>query len=195
MTGRNSAVSSASPPKPHQNPAETLHIRRLENGLERPRGRSRPAARESASNRCVFVVYSLAGIVLKLPRVSYPAKASAGDVIEPNLRDTVVVGGGCPWQLIARSVILNVASNIFLRLQLGGEEGSMNFTPVLDELVLCKIAPTHHENTELDHFQSPINLTKFLNGGVADAFFTPPSPRFGRVVADRGAFWASRRYE
>ena len=29
------------------------------------------------SNRCVFVVSSLAGIVLKLPRVSYPAKASA----------------------------------------------------------------------------------------------------------------------
>src|SRR6202030_2953469 len=32
-----------------------------------------PPARESASNRCVFVVSSLAGIVLKLPRVSYPA--------------------------------------------------------------------------------------------------------------------------
>src|ERR1700737_524486 len=31
----------------------------------------------SASNRCVFVVSSLAGIVLKLPRVSYPANASA----------------------------------------------------------------------------------------------------------------------
>ena len=29
-----------------------------------------PPARESASNRCVFVVSSLAGIVLKLPRVS-----------------------------------------------------------------------------------------------------------------------------
>jgi site-specific DNA recombinase len=27
----------------HQNPAETLHIRRLENGLERPGGRSRPS--------------------------------------------------------------------------------------------------------------------------------------------------------
>jgi hypothetical protein len=36
-----------------------------------------PSARESASNRCVFVVSALAGIVLKLPRVSYPAKASA----------------------------------------------------------------------------------------------------------------------
>src|SRR6202030_473371 len=36
-----------------------------------------PPAGESASNRCVFVVSSLAGIVLKLPRVSYPAKASA----------------------------------------------------------------------------------------------------------------------
>src|ERR1700736_1409405 len=33
----------------HQNPAETLHIRRLENGLERPRGRSRPAPRHLAS--------------------------------------------------------------------------------------------------------------------------------------------------
>src|SRR6202047_2463762 len=35
-----------------------------------------PPARESASNRCVFVVSSLAGIVLKLPRVSAPANAS-----------------------------------------------------------------------------------------------------------------------
>ena len=34
-------------------------------------------ARELASNRCVFVVSSVAEIVLKLPRVSYPAKTSA----------------------------------------------------------------------------------------------------------------------
>src|SRR5437660_254026 len=56
MTGRNSAVSFGSPPKPpsksrrrfprlrrlklHQYPAETLHIRRLDNGLARPCGRS-----------------------------------------------------------------------------------------------------------------------------------------------------------
>src|ERR1700719_4038064 len=40
MTGRNSAGSSASPPNFHQNPAETLHIRRLDNGLARPGGRS-----------------------------------------------------------------------------------------------------------------------------------------------------------
>ena len=40
MTGVSSAGSSASPPKLHQNPEETLHIRRLENGLERPCGRS-----------------------------------------------------------------------------------------------------------------------------------------------------------
>ena len=33
-------------------------------------------AGESASNRCVFVVSSLAGIALKLPRVSAPANAS-----------------------------------------------------------------------------------------------------------------------
>ena len=33
----------------HQNPAETLHIRRLDNGLERPCGRSRPAPRHLAS--------------------------------------------------------------------------------------------------------------------------------------------------
>src|ERR1700731_2419027 len=35
-----------------------------------------PSGRESASNRCVFVVSSLAGIVLKLPHVSSPANAS-----------------------------------------------------------------------------------------------------------------------
>jgi site-specific DNA recombinase len=33
----------------HQNPGETLHIRLLENGLERPCGRSRPASRGLAS--------------------------------------------------------------------------------------------------------------------------------------------------
>src|SRR5260370_28647599 len=65
----------------------------------------------------------------------------------------------------------------------------MNFTPVLDEIVVCKIAPTHHKNTELDHFQSPINLTKFLNGGVAEAFFTPPSPRFRPGRRGPGRFW------
>src|ERR1700730_3297646 len=35
-----------------------------------------PPARESDSNRCVFVVSSLAGIVPILPRVSSPANAS-----------------------------------------------------------------------------------------------------------------------
>jgi hypothetical protein len=33
----------------HQNPGETLHIRRLENGLERPGGRSHPTPRGLAS--------------------------------------------------------------------------------------------------------------------------------------------------
>ena len=45
-------------------------------------------ARESASNRCVFVVSALAGIVLKLPRISYPAKASAAT------RDAKCLGAG-----------------------------------------------------------------------------------------------------
>jgi hypothetical protein len=39
-----------------------------------PRQR-KPLSQESSSNRCVFVVSSLAGIVLKLLRVSYPASA------------------------------------------------------------------------------------------------------------------------
>jgi hypothetical protein len=50
MTGANSAVSSASPPKPPskiQN--KTLHIRQPENGLKRPGGRSRPTPRRFAS--------------------------------------------------------------------------------------------------------------------------------------------------
>src|ERR1700731_3636891 len=47
-----------------------------------------PSARESASNRCVLVVSSLAGIVLKLPRVSYPAKASTAT------RDAKCLGAG-----------------------------------------------------------------------------------------------------
>jgi hypothetical protein len=33
----------------HQNPGETLHIRRLENGLERPGSRSRPTSWRFAS--------------------------------------------------------------------------------------------------------------------------------------------------
>ena len=47
-----------------------------------------PSARELASNRCVFVVSSLAGIVLRLPRVSYPAEASAAT------RDAKCLGAG-----------------------------------------------------------------------------------------------------
>ena len=99
-----------------------------------------------AIHECFFVRDHVLLIAIRFEECFRP-----GDVVEPNLRDTVEVGGGCPWQCIARSVILNVASNVFLLLQLGGKEGSMNFTPVLDELVVCKIAPTHHENTELDH--------------------------------------------
>src|ERR1700732_5372145 len=37
------------------------------------------SARESASNRCVFVVFSLAGIVLKLPRVRLPGEGIGGN--------------------------------------------------------------------------------------------------------------------
>src|ERR1700730_3861652 len=78
-TGANSDMYSASPPKPpsksrrnaphpttrkrpraalfprlcrlnlHQNPTETLYIRRLENGLKRPGGRSQPTDRGLAS--------------------------------------------------------------------------------------------------------------------------------------------------
>src|SRR5260221_174156 len=43
-------------------------------------------------------------------------------------------------------------------LRLGGEEGTMNFTPVLDELLICQIASTHHENTEFDHRFSPVAM-------------------------------------
>ena len=47
-----------------------------------------PLILELASNRCVFVVSSLAGIVLKLLRVIYPAKASAAT------RDAKCLGAG-----------------------------------------------------------------------------------------------------
>jgi hypothetical protein len=43
----------------------------------------------------------------------------------------------------------------------------VNLTPVLDELVVCKIASAHHKNIELDHFHSPINLRKSPNDGSA----------------------------
>src|SRR5260370_41689259 len=83
---------------------------------------------------------------------------------------------------------------MLLRLRLGGEEGTMNFTPVLDELLICQIASTHHENTEFDHCFFPvamgdcvIDLTKSLNAGVADAFvrLPPPPPAPGRYAPPR----------
>ena len=49
MTGRNSAASSALPPKPPSTSNETLHIRQPENGLKRPGGRSHPTPRGLAS--------------------------------------------------------------------------------------------------------------------------------------------------
>src|SRR5580704_3678526 len=49
MTGRTAPFPRLRRLNLHQNPAETLHIRRLENGLERPCGRSRPAPRHLAS--------------------------------------------------------------------------------------------------------------------------------------------------
>src|ERR1700730_15708631 len=33
----------------------------------------------------------------------------------------------------------------------------MHFTPVLDELLICRIASTHHENTEFDHRFIPLS--------------------------------------
>src|SRR3982074_2659630 len=70
-----------------------------------------------------------------------------GDVIAPNLRAPINVGGCCPCERISRSVSLNVAPNVLLRLRLSGEEGTMNFTPVSDKLLMRQIASTHHENT------------------------------------------------
>ncbi len=49
MTGRNSAISSVSPPNFPQNPDQTLDIRQLENGLERHGARSRPTTPPLAS--------------------------------------------------------------------------------------------------------------------------------------------------
>ena len=46
----NSAGSSLCRLNLHQNPDETLHVRRLENGLERPGGRLRPAPGRLASS-------------------------------------------------------------------------------------------------------------------------------------------------
>jgi hypothetical protein len=56
----------------HQNPAETLHIRRLENGLERPDGRSRPASRHLAS---LVVANAFAGALTRGSIRTFPATA------------------------------------------------------------------------------------------------------------------------
>ena len=65
-----------------QGPAARLWIQEFESSL---------GSQESSSNRCVFVVSSLAGIVLKLPRVSYPASASV------LTGDAKPLGVGCEW--------------------------------------------------------------------------------------------------
>src|SRR4030088_3033169 len=69
----------------------------------------------------------------------------------------------------------------------------MNFTPVLDELLICQIASTHHENAEFDHCFSPvamgdcvIDLTKSLEWSGGCIFPPPPRPASGRVVAGPG---------
>ena len=56
----------------HQNPAETLYIRRLENGLERPGGRSRPARRHLAS---LVVADAFAGALTLGSIRTFPATA------------------------------------------------------------------------------------------------------------------------
>ena len=56
----------------HQNPGETLHIRRLENGLERPCGRSRPAPRHLAS---LVVADAFAGALTRGSIGTIPATA------------------------------------------------------------------------------------------------------------------------
>ena len=76
----------------------------------------------------------------------------------------------------------------------------MNFTPVLDELLICQIASTHHENTEFDHCFSPVamgrlcyrldQITERWSGGC----ILPASPA-GPGRCGPGRFWASGRYE
>src|SRR5260221_12765475 len=73
----------------------------------------------------------------------------------------------------------------------------MNFTPVLDELLICQIASPHPENTEFDHCFSPvamgdcvIDLTKSLNGGLAGGFFPPPPTALSAgSLRTRGVRW------
>jgi hypothetical protein len=53
-------------------------------------------------------------------------------------------------------MILDIAANsILLRLQLGGEERRMNFTPIFEEVLVSKAAPADHKNTKLEHCHSP----------------------------------------
>src|SRR5258708_38253205 len=51
------------------------------------------------------------------------------DVVDPNLRDIVKVGGWCPWSSIVGSVSSNVPPIVVLPLPRGGDWCTMNFTP------------------------------------------------------------------
>ena len=61
-----------------------------------------------AVHECFFV-----GDDIVLVAIRFEERFCPGDVIEPNLRDAVEVGSCCPRQCIVRSVILNVAPNVF----------------------------------------------------------------------------------
>src|ERR1700730_4219074 len=73
MTGRNSAVSSARRLNLTQNPDETLHIRRLENGLERPCGRS-------GENLGHFS--SLVGVVVIARKLTYGNSVAIPEIVK-----------------------------------------------------------------------------------------------------------------
>ena len=94
---------------------------------------------QKASNRGVFVVSSLARIVLKLPHVSYPAKASAAT------RDAKCLGAGREGRRVSRGCFRVVGCGAF-RLDfdggLGGEaEETALFLPV-NAAGSCSVAAT-----------------------------------------------------
>src|ERR1700737_4496147 len=69
----------------------------------------------------------------------------------------------------------------------------MNFTPVLDELLICQITSAHHENTEFDHCLLPCDgIFILLSTDPMPArrscgcIFPAPRRASGRVVADPG---------
>jgi hypothetical protein len=144
----------------------SLHFRKKRGDSARETGSptTGSSARESASNRCVFVVSSLARIVLKLPRVSAPANASAAT------RDAKCLGAGRkrPQGL----------SRPFSSRRRGGEAENMSlFGPVVRQVLAQSQESRRRELDRLSGCGAQTKRTIAMIRGALRISRPPASPR------------------